>query len=361
MQKRKNSRKLCKAARCVIFFTMLACILVPISYILRQVPWRYNKNTFTAFYAEEENSLDVVALGSSGCYMFVDNPYLYEKFGITSFNVSVPLMPNMATSYVMDEIELTQSPQLYIVEGRNFIRKPGKKPNRSLYLLTDSMNYGVNRSRMIMAGYKSVAERVRSLLDIWKYHSYWDEAKKEALAFWDNKQKLPMKTWRNRATIEPLTAPEIRTDLTPMSLNETQEAELRSLLEECKKKDREVLFIVTPFVFNETYARRKLAMKDIVESYGYQFLDLTDGESYGIDYSTDFWDSSHANYRGAEKVTQMLGEYIEKEYNICTEHTKSVTDDWENCVRMSNAQIREIESGNIQDDEKEEASEPEES
>ena len=353
--KGRGGGKLWNAVRCAAFLALAAFIFIHVSYIVRQVPWRYNKETFTAFYAEEKNSLDVVTLGSSGCYMFFDNPYLYEKFGLTSFNLSVPLMPSMAASYVMDEVELTQSPQLYVVEARFFIRKPGKRPNRALYLLTDSMNYGINKLRMIIRGYPSMTERVQAFIDLCKYHGYWSGVRRGTLAFWDNKKKSPMKTWRNRAKVMPLTGPEIRTDLTPLPLEKSREAELRSLLEECRKKGRQVLFVATPYVFSENYARRKLSMMEIVESYGYHFLDLTDGEAYGIDYSTDFWDERHSNYRGAEKVTNALGEYIEKEYNIHAEHTKTAEADWENCVRLSNEQIRDIRNGEAESGDKEDA------
>lgn len=340
---RTKAGRLRNALRCAAFLILAACLFVPTSYVLRNVPFRYSKGTFPAFYAEERDSLDVVTFGSSGCYQFFDTPLLYENFGLTSFNLSVPLMPASAVPFLMDEAEKHQSPELYVVEVRCYLRNPGKDPDRALYLLTDSMDYGRSKWRMLLHSYGSYLESVKAYFDIWKYHGYLPEVTGEALSYFDNRKKSALKTWRNRAIVHPQETPISQEDIGPLALDPRSEAELRFLLDECRRKGRRVLFVATPHVYTRKYVGRKKALAELIAAAGFPFLDLTEGEAYGLDYRTDFWDHRHVNYHGAEKVTNALGEYIQKEYNIRTEHTEAVTADWEACVRSNHDQIRELE------------------
>ena len=340
-----NRKKLWKAVRCVLFLLLLGYLLLHISYVLRQVKWRYNRNTFPGFYGEADDSLDIVTMGSSACYLFFDTPLLYENFGYTSYNLGVPSEPVTAVPYLMEEVEKSQSPELYVVEARKYIKKPGKYFVRTLYLLTDSMNLNLTKWNMIRHSFSSIAKCVQDFLDLWKHHSFWSELTTDKFKYWNNSITLEMKGWRNRTKVKPIEKPDTFGDIPAMPLDEENERELRSLLEECRAKGREVLFVIVPFSYGEAFEAKKKTFCEIVESYGFRCLDLTDGESYGLDYSRDFWDSRHVNYRGAQKVTNMLGEYIEKEYNIQAQHTAEVKADWDRYAARNRENVQAILAG----------------
>ena len=349
--KKAGLAKLWKAIRCVVFLSLLFYLTLHMSYVLRQVPERNAKNVFPGFYAEPDNSLDVVTLGSSACYQYVDTPKLYENFGITSYNLGCPIQSTISTPFLMDEVEKTQSPELFLVEVRRYIK--GRKNNfsKAVYLMTDTMKLGLNKWGMICRAYDSIAERVTEFLDIYKYHSYWSGVDTTLFEFWNNEKVHPMKRWRNRQGVRPMVASPVVENAEPTSLHKNTTGELIYLLEECRKKGRNVLFFVSPYPYGDYLPGRVAALREIIESYGYTLLDMSDGEAYGLDYSTDFADSLHVNYLGAEKVTNALGEYIQKEYNIHTQHTPEVTADWERYVKANNEIVEQIRAGKVSQEE----------
>ena len=342
-----------KAAKCVIFTGILFLILVRFANVVRQVDFRYNKNMFPSFYEEPENTIDIITIGSSADYQYMNTPVLYEKFGYTSYNLATALQPPAATAFIMTEAEKTQNPQLYIVEVREFLHLKEDKRVRALYCVTDSMDLSLNKWNMIAHSYPSLWERITGFLDITKYHGSWAGITKKTMKYSDNRIRNVTKCWNGKTTVRPFEAPKDG-EITEQPLYEHNEAELIYLLEECKKKGREVLFVATPFVHTDTYKGRALTLKKIVESYGYRFLDLTGGSEYGIDYQTDFYNANHVNQWGAEKVTIALGEYIKKEYNIDAQHTDAVREDWDRYAAKNRTKLEEPpESANGNDDDDE--------
>lgn len=324
----KGTGKLKKAVKAAVFLFLLFVLLLHFAYVVRQVDFRYNKSMFPSFYNEPENSIDIVTVGSSADYQYFNTPVLYEKFGYTSFNLSTALQPPAAAAYIMTEAEKRQNPQLYIVEVREFIHLSEKNRVKALYCVADSMDLSLNKWRMICHGYEGLWDRITAFADIVKYHGSWAGIDEKALRYWDNRVENKNKCWNGKSTVKPQTPPEEGT-AEEVPLKEHNETELRFLLEECRKKGREVLFVATPFVYDDEFQGRALTLQKIVESYGYRFLNLSRGEEYGVDFETDYYNPNHVNKWGAEKVTIALGEYIKKEYNIETQHTGAVKADWD--------------------------------
>ena len=322
-----RKKQLLKALRCIIFLAIVLCSAISFSYVVRQVSYRIHRTMLPSFYAEASDSLDVVAIGSSACYRYVDTPVLYEKFGITSFNVATPLQPTSIVRYLMNEVEKTQKPQLYLVEVREFLRLKEEEKEQAVYCASDSMDFSPNKWFMDLRAYDNWAERLEAFFDITKYHGEWEGVSDASLAFWRNRVKNPSKEWDNIAKTEPQKEPEW-TAKSAEDLYPHNEQALIELLEDCRKKNRQVLFFMTPYIYGEAIPGRLLRLKELVESYGYSLLDMSRGSAYGLDYDTDFYNTHHVNWRGAEKITLVLGDYIKKEYNIVAKHTQAIDDEW---------------------------------
>ena len=90
------------ALKSMIFVLLLSIILGITTYIL--IPKFYYNNdwptssTFLGFYELEENTVDVVFLGSSHSVSGFSPQYLYNEYGIRSYNLSCE-QQNLITSY----------------------------------------------------------------------------------------------------------------------------------------------------------------------------------------------------------------------------------------------------------------------
>ena len=332
--------RLGKVLRCIIFLGLLYFGALAFTYIVRQTPTRFAKERFPAFYAEPDYKYSVVELGSSACNRYLDPFVLYEKFGILSYNLGTPLQPPVSTSFIMDEVEKSQDPELYVVECREFLFLEEDKLEQALYCVTDSMDVSLTKWQMISRAYDTLGEKITAFFDIVKYHSYWPRIQEYHLQFWDNRKLSDIKSWDPHEGYRVFEAPDLKS-LEYEPLDEENEALLRELLGICTEKKRKVLFVVVPYTRSKyiKHSGRIQALKKIVEEYGFDFLDLTDGEAYGLDYSRDFHDVRHVNNVGADKVTNELGKYIKEQYGITSDIPDEMKAVWDEAARKNREAI----------------------
>lgn len=56
---------------------------------------------------------------------------------------------------------------------------------------------------------------------------------------------------------------------------------------------------------------------DRVQAAGYPFLNcLTFRDQFQLDYSKDYWNAGHFDIYGAEKVTDVVGRYLQENYRL---------------------------------------------
>ena len=130
-----------------------------------------------------------------------------------------------------------------------------------------------------------------------------------------------------------LEKPDISNVTGELPLEEESEKILLSIMEKCREKNQEVLFVLSPFQVSEELQMKANYMKRIVEEQGFRFLDCNRcaGEM-GLDFGVDFFDKRHTNAIGADKFSKYLGEYILKNYDIDTEHSPAVAASWDKAV-----------------------------
>ena len=70
---------------------------------------------------------------------------------------------------------------------------------------------------------------------------------------------------------------------------------------------------------------------------GYEYIDLTPlSDEIGLNWDTDFYNVSHTNIAGAEKITSYLSKYIMENYDIDTNHSTSTKNFWSEFVSKWN-------------------------
>ena len=319
-----------RLVRAVVFLALALFLIISSNNVLRQVKYRLQKGAFPSFYAQEKNSIDIVTIGSSADYRYIDTPMLYELFGYTSYNLATAQQPTSVTRFIMNEAEKSQSPSLFVVEAREFVHLHESKQETAVYCVSDSMDLSLNKWLMLCRGYASWEDRLNGFFDITKYHGFWQDMKGKTLPYWNNRVKDEKLSWKNVTKVKVINKPSLAPEPDPLPLIESNEKALIELLEDCREKNREVLFILTPCEYSsDLFPRRAETLRTIVESYGYKLYDMIRDENLDLDYSRDFYNRSHTNMWGAEKVTRALGEYIKREYNIDTQHSDAVKAAWD--------------------------------
>lgn len=317
-----------------VFIGIFLILLVAVSYMVRT-----NgdvKDRFSGFYAEKQNTLDIVMIGSSPVFPYYAAPKLWGETGIAMYPLSSNMQRPVAMRYLVEEAEKSQSPELYIFEMRMFtIADEGLRENMAYTRgVTDNMRYSPQRIKTIraMVPEDDAEGRITYYLDIMKYHTNW---KMLALpSEWANaayRKQNPLKGYIFKDEVGPQPMPEGANAVGTAAIPEEQEACLKELLAYLQKQGQQALFIVSPYGVSAQEQQMFHYMEEIVSSYGYPFLNMNHYyEEIGIVFEEDFADyGSHTNAVGAEKCTDFLERYLTEHYSFRDKRGEAAYGSWD--------------------------------
>ena len=91
--------KILKFVIFILLFVVLAAFILSPFKVDDQRMYQHVTN----FYREKNGTLDAVYIGSSNVYPWYEPPVAWDKYGIRTYDFSVPGMPARALKYVTEE------------------------------------------------------------------------------------------------------------------------------------------------------------------------------------------------------------------------------------------------------------------
>ncbi len=317
--KTKISR-ICKS----VCFIALALVMIQFLTMLLTPKWLENRwhpsKTNKSFYELEENSIDVMFMGSSVMSSAVDPYQLYNDYGISSYNLSIMQQPMAGTYFWLKETLRTQKPSVIVVEVKTAGRVSDKNEAdaRKSY---DYMQWGKNKLQYAIEYCNFTPEAVLSeyLFPIAKFHSRWSDLTQEDFDFVlgdDNTYTRGFATLTSKANIdmEPINE---EAEYVEDKYNKTNESYLIRIIELCRENNIGVVLTKTPDPsWNGVKAKHVelLAKEQKVEYIDFNTEKMI--KEINLDYANDGGDSVHLNLNGAKKVTDYLGKYLSENYEI---------------------------------------------
>ena len=305
------------------------CFLSIIAYVYASATYLFRGKALNAFHDDrlsivgikEEDSLDMIYVGGSDVYCYWYPLQAWNDYGFTSYDLGSTSMQTENLLYLVKHALKYQNPRLFVIGVRSFVIYSGEGYEGGLRYTSDALNLGIDRLRLINTYYD---RRVMDIdiysiyLDISKHHSRYDLlSSPEAWRLMDNVERSPFKGVNVMSSYYYLDQePQINTG-NRREMDPVAEYTLRELLEFCREKDLNVLFIESPYMFMQEDYEVYNTIGDIVTSYGFEFLNTNDYfYEMGLNVSEDFSDPGHVNVLGAEKYTDFLGNYIIENYDI---------------------------------------------
>ena len=337
-------RLLCSIISVIVSVALIISI-IPVSYFLRN---NSDVKNIIGIYEEKNDSLDMIYIGGSACYVYWEPLRAWNEYGYTSYNVSADALPPQAIKYLMIESKKTQSPKLWLIDLRPF--QYGEKyyddTNTSIMYhetairnVSDSIKYSKNRNDLINASVPNLKERYSYYFDIAKYHSqflykiYWTlQGDKTPMDQLDNSVKNPYKgfkfiDWGGREIQNFVDYSYVNDEL---KLSDTLNELFIDLLEYCKSEDEKVLFIVHSYIQTKEDKMNYNYMKRVIEDYGFDFLNTNDYyKEINLNYSNDMYNHNHVNIFGAEKYTNWLSKYINDNYELPNHKNDASYSEWD--------------------------------
>lgn len=302
--------------KCLTFAVMLVLLLCVINNIFS---FKYGGGIYSMqkFYDLEDDTVDLLVLGSSHAFENINPAVLWEEHGIAAYDLCGSLQPLWNTYYYFKEALKTQTPKLVILEA---------------YATTFSTEYG-DDSRIIRNTYgmKPSSDKLEALkasipperfsefaIGFTQYHTRYDSLSKAD--FIKNQGNNLFLDWKGFGCNMETTALELKafpylTEVGQMSPKTQYYYE--KILDLANEKEIPMMVLISPYagiteeeqkIYNEA-ARIALEKHIFFGDFNgcYQLM--------GLDASSDLADEHHLNYSGNQKYTKYLGDFLCENYN----------------------------------------------
>lgn len=328
------------AIRIICFWLIL---IFTLNYVNNIFKVKYSDGIYclVKFYELEDNTVDVLMLGSSHAFEDFNTGVLWKEYGMASFVLGGSAQPMWNTYYYLKEALKTQTPQLILLEGYTTIF--------SSEFIDDSRiiknNYGLKWSMDKINSIKISTPEDRwseFLLEYLQYHTRYTELSKAD--FFTNQGRPLYADWKGfgcNMETTPLEAMNVMQVTERGKMYEKTEAYYRMTIELAQANNIPILIVISPYAgINEWEQTIFNTAGDIAAEYNVPFINynllIND---IGIDFSTDAADSAHLNYRGNQKYSYAVGAYIKENFSVADRRGDINYQTWQNHADYISAMI----------------------
>lgn len=318
-----------KAIRCIAFLLILFFVIIRAYDILS---WKDTSEAYLSstkqLYSTEDDLMDVVFLGSSHCYCGISPDVLWGNYGISAFNMTTSGQDKISTYYLLKETLKTQSPDVVCVElwGLTF-DEHGVQGN--VYRNMLAMELSQNAVDLVKA-YVDEEEWKNYLLRWPIIHTRYKELDKYdfvQMEYSEFGRGLPMTYHIGKSSFpaEEAACEEIG------ELTDTNREWLDNLYQLSLEEDFELVLFLTPTALDGLENQMQVNATELyAEENGITFINFNDlVNEIQIDYSRDFIDTTHLNGRGAAKITDYLGTYMDEHFSLIDHRGEDAYYQWE--------------------------------
>lgn len=323
-----------KAGKIISFLLILICLIsfwqkVFIPKWESDGKWEPVTTMVDGYFAEDNNTIDVLYLGSSNAFYDINPLVIYEKYGITGYVLGSGEQPIACSYYYLQEALKHQKPKVVVLDCLSVYATegPGEEQNRKAY---DYMPLSVEKIASLKANIGEEESVASYIFPIIRYHGrIWDLKVRDFTYLFANRD-YPLKGYAfSKQQVENL--PELNMDVVlheNIEICEKNKNYLMKIDELCKKNDIQLLFIKTPNIEWGRYEHDKMTAQ--AEELGIPFIDYNSFyKELGITVEECFLDGAHLNYKGAEKLSQHLGETVVSFMQEMPEHGQGVYEQWD--------------------------------
>lgn len=326
------------------FILILGVIL---GYVNKVFKVKYSDGIYsvTKFYELEDDTVDVLILGSSHAFENFNTGTLWDEYGMASYILAGSLQPMWNTYYYLMEALKTQTPELIVLEGYMTCWKYEYIDDSRIIKNT----YGLKWSKDKADAIKISAPEERwseFFFEYQQYHTRYTEL--VSGDFLKNQDYRLYDDWKGfgcNMDTTPLDSIDVSGVTERTELYEKTEKYYRKIMELAKEKNIPIVVVISPYA-GITEEEQKIfnAAGYIAAEYDVPFVNcnLMINEM-GIDYSTDSGDDSHLNYKGNQKFSRYIGSYLKNNYDISDRRRDDVCMSWQRSADYTRQMIADQE------------------
>ena len=304
----------------LVFVILLYVLSAGLFSKLNAVSYKNKLSRAYSFLTEPQNTIEVAGIGNSDLYSALVPMQLYEKYGYTSTIISSPHQTCRTSYSFLEELLKCQSPKVLIIETDMLYEDaPTFNPENLKIDYTNVVKRKLT-SFFDNFGEKPFQELIESQFSIFTFHDKWKQSK----FFSSNGDKKKSENtiacehgYLFNKTIKPA---EPNNNMTPTDISEPIPSVnliyLNSILDLCREKGIEVVFVEMPSQHAWTYYRHN-TVQALADENEIPFVDFNlMFEDLKLDIKHDYRDQgNHLNYFGATKTTAYLSDFLNEKYS----------------------------------------------
>lgn len=319
--------------RLICFLLILAWVLGAVVYVLLP-KYDYGICPMTAFYTQEENSVDVLVMGTSCAYSGVNTNVLFEEFGIAAYNLCSAEQPYWVTYHYLKEALKTQRPKVILLDAKPSIYQDEYSKRGRTILAT----YGIRDIRTRLEAVMACVGPEKFLdfaLVFNELHSYYKDVKAENFIYPPtNGGRGP--DWKGYIEMDMVQfheEPAVVWTKTRKELHPRQEEYFTKILELANAYGIPVMLVgfPSPDYVNEHMYYNSLwhaAKAHGVSGVNYNNPDLR----LKLHYATDFADWQHLNINGSVIFTRRLAKDLQAAFDLPDRRGQEEYASWQRCA-----------------------------
>lgn len=265
---------------------------------------------------KNENHIDIFFIGNSSINWSLSPMYIWDKFGVVSYNRGVEQQSVSHGLSAVKEIYKYYKPKLIIVDIL-FLTYPVNKPLTYSHIAVMHKNINKLTAYNDTISYIKALDNETIILDEWKnintiakFHNRWKELKQ-----YDFADKDYFKGYYLNHNIRPLNTPNIDYKKEKEVPKPAMDI-VREMVKTADQNNSKILFVRMPNANHRSDLPANYFEKTAMQE-GWDFIDLKKKwQELGIDYSRDFESANHANLFGSAKVMDKLIPAVMEKYGI---------------------------------------------
>jgi len=336
-----DKKHLRTAIKAIAFLLILLNLFLFFTYLFRNTS-RSGRQNILEYYAEPEDTVDVVLIGASNVMRYWDPMQAWNDYGFTSWNFAVSAMNGECYLSAIQEALKTQSPRLVVVETRTFGKSvPAGEVRIGARRLLDAMDMGISRFQAVRR-YCDVCDiawkdAIPLYIDLIYYHNNHEALVTYKNWKWaDNRVGKELdrghqfKGFETEAKHVTYQDPSKNLIKTSRKLDESSRQLLEEIILYCQEEEIELLLLASPIVIRKGEAGKFNTVAEIADAYGVPFINTNlHYEEMGLIFEEDFMDRHHTNDLGATKFTDYFAAYLKENYQLADRRGKAAYKHWD--------------------------------
>lgn len=312
----------------IAFFLVFSISFLYVQDVLR---WKGEMNEYMQrrydVYCDEVASgqeIDVLYLGTSVVYAGVTPVVLWNECGFTGLNFGTSLQTAMSAYYMFEYLLEVQTPKVLVIdfcdltEDRYADEESWEKSYRRAYDLIEDES--LKREMLSEIGETAPGVDIMDyILPIFRYHDRWTE-----IYSGDFGVRYGYQDYYNGGLLHKKHAAvskigEYDESAQPDEISEFSKEYYDRIIETCREKGIEILAVSFPRADMDKWMGSYLTVQEYCDDNGIEHINYNSPELFeetGLDYSTDFYDSSHLNSYGSLKLSKSLANILDERFDL---------------------------------------------